>query len=65
MFQVTTILPESGLVKDIPSTSDGKIDYSHEFFKKAANLTVSGQLAVENYACALTNVYTFGPTFRA
>lgn len=65
MFQVTTILPESGLVKDIPTTSDGKIDYSNEFFKKSANLTVSGQLAVENYACALTNVYTFGPTFRA
>lgn len=36
-----------------------------EFFDKKASLTVSGQLAVENYACALTNVYTFGPTFRA
>ena len=32
---------------------------------KQAFLTVSGQLAVENYACSLTNVYTFGPTFRA
>ena len=38
---------------------------AQDFFGKAANLTVSGQLAVENYACALTNVYTFGPTFRA
>jgi asparaginyl-tRNA synthetase len=65
MFQVTTILPESGLVKDIPVTHDGKIDYGKEFFKKSSSLTVSGQLAVENYACSLSNVYTFGPTFRA
>jgi asparaginyl-tRNA synthetase len=65
MFQVTTVLPQSGLIKDIPQTKDGKIDYNQEFFKKAANLTVSGQLAVENYACSLSNVYTFGPTFRA
>lgn len=45
MFQVTTILPEGGLVKDIPQTN-GKIDYTHEFFGKPASLTVSGQLAV-------------------
>jgi len=45
MFQVTTIFPESGLVKDIPQV-EGKIDYSKEFFKKITNLTVSGQLAV-------------------
>lgn len=64
MFQVTTILPESGLIKDIPQV-DGKIDYGKEFFKKVTNLTVSGQLAVENFCCALSNVYTFGPTFRA
>ena len=64
MFQVTTLLPKSGLVKDIPQ-KDGKIDYGAEFFKKVANLTVSGQLAVENFCCALSNVYTFGPTFRA
>ncbi len=64
MFQVSTILPKSGLIKDIPQTN-GKIDYTHEFFGKAASLTVSGQLAVENYCCALSNVYTFGPTFRA
>jgi asparaginyl-tRNA synthetase len=64
MFQVTTILPQSGLVKDIPQV-DGKIDYGKEFFKKVTNLTVSGQLAVENFCCALSNVYTFGPTFRA
>ena len=64
MFQVSTILPESGLIKDIPQI-DGKIDYKEEFFKKVANLTVSGQLAVENFCCGLGNVYTFGPTFRA
>ena len=64
MFQVTTILPESGLVKDIPQL-DGKIDYGKEFFKKVTNLTVSGQLAVENFCCSLSNVYTFGRTFRA
>lgn len=64
MFEVSTILPKSGLVKDIPQ-KDGKIDFEKEFFKKRASLTVSGQLAVENYCCALSNVYTFGPTFRA
>ncbi|KAL6563608.1 Asparagine--tRNA ligase, cytoplasmic 1 [Orobanche gracilis] len=44
---------------------DGKIDYAEDFFGKQAFLTVSGQLQVETYACALSNVYTFGPTFRA
>ncbi|RRT82402.1 hypothetical protein B296_00007089 [Ensete ventricosum] len=44
---------------------DGKIDYAHDFFGRQAFLTVSGQLQVETYACALGNVYTFGPTFRA
>lgn len=36
-----------------------------DFFKAPAMLTVSGQLNVETYCCALSNVYTFGPTFRA
>jgi asparaginyl-tRNA synthetase len=45
MFQVTTVLPKSDLIKDIPQIN-GKIDYSKEFFKKITNLTVSGQLAV-------------------
>nr|XP_023873998.1 asparagine--tRNA ligase, cytoplasmic 3-like [Quercus suber] len=40
---------------------DGKIDYTHDFFACQAFLTVSGQLQVESYACALTSVYTFGP----
>lgn len=44
---------------------DGKIDYSRDFFGRQAFLTVSGQLQVETYACAIGNVYTFGPTFRA
>ncbi len=41
------------------------MDYSKDFFGKRANLTVSGQLNVETHACALSDVYTFGPTFRA
>ncbi|GFS43276.1 class II aminoacyl-tRNA and biotin synthetases superfamily protein [Actinidia rufa] len=44
---------------------DGKIDYSRDFFARQAFLTVSGQLQVETFACALSSVYTFGPTFRA
>ena len=60
MFQVTTMD-----LKDIPKNQDGSIDYSQDFFGKATNLTVSGQLNVETYAFAFKNVYTFGPTFRA
>lgn len=44
---------------------EGKIDYSQDFFARQAFLTVSGQLQAESFACALTSVYTFGPTFRA
>ncbi|EEF48129.1 aspartyl-tRNA synthetase, putative [Ricinus communis] len=44
---------------------DGKIDYGLDFFTRQAFLTVSGQLQVETYVCALSSVYTFGPTFRA
>ncbi len=43
----------------------GKIDYSQDFFGKKAYLTVSGQLEAEVMAMAFSNVYTFGPTFRA
>lgn len=47
-------------------TADGKhVDFAEDFFGKEAHLTVSGQLNVETYCCALSNVYTFGPTFRA
>ena len=59
MFAVTT-LDQDNLPK-----VDGKTDYSKDFFGKKAGLTVSGQLEAETYACALGNVYTFGPTFRA
>ncbi|MDD6692200.1 MAG: asparagine--tRNA ligase [Lachnospiraceae bacterium] len=60
MFQVTTLD-----LANVPKTSDGKVDYSQDFFGKPTNLTVSGQLDVETYAFAFRNVYTFGPTFRA
>jgi len=66
MFQVTTLMADAE--KDggkLPMTADKKIDYSKDFFCKPSYLTVSGQLSVENYCCALSNVYTFGPTFRA
>lgn len=43
----------------------GAVDYSKDFFGRRGNLTVSGQLNVETHACALSDVYTFGPTFRA
>ncbi|MCH5159792.1 MAG: asparagine--tRNA ligase [Clostridiales bacterium] len=59
MFKVTT-LDLDNLPKE-----NGKVDYSKDFFGKAANLTVSGQLNVETYAMAFGKVYTFGPTFRA
>ncbi len=60
MFQVTTLD-----VKDSPKTEDGQVDYSQDFFGKATNLTVSGQLQAEIGALAMGKVYTFGPTFRA
>lgn len=53
-------------VGGIKRLEDGlSIDYSRDFFGKPAYLTVSGQLNGEYYACALSSVYTFGPTFRA
>ncbi len=60
MFRVTTLDP-----KNPPLTEDGEVDFSQDFFGKATNLTVSGQLEAECMAMALGNVYTFGPTFRA
>ena len=60
MFQVTTLD-----MKNLPKNPDGSVDYSKDFFGKATNLTVSGQLDTETYAQAFRNVYTFGPTFRA
>lgn len=64
LFTVTTLLGENA--NDIPKIKDStKIDYSKDFFGKKAYLTVSGQLNVETFACGLSKVYTFGPTFRA
>ena len=60
MFRVTTLDPENP-----PRKADGTVDFSQDFFGKAANLTVSGQLNAENFAMAFGDVYTFGPTFRA
>lgn len=53
------------VVGGIKRKPNGTIDYTEDFFGKKAFLTVSGQLQVETFACAVGNVYTFGPTFRA
>ena len=65
MFQVTTLLPPPKQKCDLKLTKEGLVDYKNDFFSKATYLTVSGQLEVENFACAMCDVYTFGPTFRA
>jgi len=61
MFRVTT-LPMDGTA---PKDAAGNIDYSEDFFGKSTNLTVSGQLEGELGAMAFSEIYTFGPTFRA
>jgi asparaginyl-tRNA synthetase len=60
MFRVSTLDP-----KNPPLTEDGHVDYSKDFFERETNLTVSGQLEGELGALALSDIYTFGPTFRA
>ncbi|MBW4501008.1 MAG: asparagine--tRNA ligase [Scytonema hyalinum WJT4-NPBG1] len=60
LFSVTSLD-----LKDVPRTESKAIDYSKDFFGKPTYLTVSGQLEAEVMAMAFTNVYTFGPTFRA
>ncbi|MDR1540643.1 MAG: asparagine--tRNA ligase [Clostridiales bacterium] len=60
MFKVTTLDLEA-----LKKNASGKVDYREDFFGKAANLTVSGQLSAETFALAFRDVYTFGPTFRA
>ena len=60
MFRVTTLDAQNP-----PRLEDGSVDFLNDFFGKAANLTVSGQLNAECYALAFKDVYTFGPTFRA
>ena len=49
----------------VPKDADGNVDFKQDFFEKPANLTVSGQLEGELAAMALSEIYTFGPTFRA
>lgn len=61
MFRVTT-LPIDGTA---PRNEDGSINYAEDFFGKSTNLTVSGQLEGELGAMAFSEIYTFGPTFRA
>jgi asparaginyl-tRNA synthetase len=60
MFRVTT-LPLEGA----PKNEDGSINFKEDFFGKSTNLTVSGQLEGELGAMAFSDIYTFGPTFRA
>lgn len=60
MFRITTLD-----LKDVPKTATKEIDFSQDFFGRPAFLTVSGQLNGEIYACALSDIYTFGPAFRA
>ena len=58
MFRVTTLDPSQAPTKKAQ-------DFKDDFFEKATYLTVSGQLEGETFATALSNIYTFGPTFRA
>ena len=60
MFRVSTLDPQNP-----PLQEDGKVDFSKDFFGRETNLTVSGQLEGELGALALSDIYTFGPTFRA
>ena len=60
MFRVTTLDPAAP-----PRTDSNEVDYGQDFFGRPTYLTVSGQLEAETYASALSNVYTFGPTFRS
>ena len=63
MFRVSTL--DFANRDALARTPDGRADFTKDFFGKEAFLTVSGQLNVEAYCCALSKVYTFGPTFRA
>lgn len=60
LFSVTSLD-----LKNIPRTENQAVDYSKDFFARPTYLTVSGQLEAEIMAMAFSNVYTFGPTFRA
>jgi len=60
MFRVTTLD-----LKNVPKNDQGEIDFTKDFFGRETSLTVSGQLEGELGAMALSDIYTFGPTFRA
>lgn len=60
IFKVTTLD-----LDNVPKNEEGKIDFKQDFFEKETNLTVSGQLEGELAALAVSEIYTFGPTFRA
>ncbi len=60
MFRVTNLD-----ISNPPRDESGNIDYKQDFFGKSTNLTVSGQLEGELAAMAFSDIYTFGPTFRA
>jgi asparaginyl-tRNA synthetase len=60
LFRVSTLD-----LTNLPRTTEGKVDFTRDFFGRETFLTVSGQLNVETYCMALSKVYTFGPTFRA
>lgn len=60
MFRVTTLPFDNP-----PRTEDGSVNWEEDFFGKSTNLTVSGQLEGELGAMAFSEIYTFGPTFRA
>lgn len=59
-FRVTTLD-----LNEVPKTEEGEVDFKKDFFEKETNLTVSGQLEGELAALAVSEIYTFGPTFRA
>jgi asparaginyl-tRNA synthetase len=61
MFKVTTLPLDGTAAKN----DDGSINFKEDFFGRSTNLTVSGQLEGELAAMAFSDIYTFGPTFRA
>ena len=56
---------KSEKVADKKRLKNGAVNFNEDFFSKHAHLTVSGQLNVEPFCCSMSDVYTFGPTFRA
>jgi asparaginyl-tRNA synthetase len=60
MFRVSTLDPDK-----LPRTEQGAIDWGQDFFGRGTYLTVSGQLNGEAFALGMSDIYTFGPTFRA